>query len=55
MAAPDDGSGGFGIAHLASMPITLTFGIVLLAVLLVLVALRVVFGNISVGGSAGVK
>ncbi len=50
-----DGESSWGVTHLASMPITLTFGIVLLAVLIVLVLLRVVFGNISVGGSAGVK
>ena len=50
-----DGESGWGVSHLASMPITLTFGIVLLAVLIVLILLRVVFGNISVGGSAGVK
>lgn len=52
--AADDGS-SWGFSHLASMPITLTFGAVLLAVLIVLVLLRVVFGDIHVGGSAGVK
>lgn len=50
-----DGESGFGFSHLAGMPITLTFGIVLLAVLVVLVLLRIVFGEISIGGSAGVK
>ena len=53
MAAGEDSSWGF--SHLASMPITVTFGAVLLAVLVVLILLRVVFGDIHVGGSAGVK
>jgi len=53
MASGDESS--WGVSHLASTPITLTFGIVLVAVLIALVLLRIVFGNISVGGSAGVK
>jgi hypothetical protein len=49
-----DGDGGnWGIGHLSGMPITLTFGIVLLAVLVILIILRVAFGSISVSG--GVK
>jgi len=43
----------WGIGHLSAMPITLTFGAALLAVLVVLVILRVAFGSISVSG--GVK
>ena len=43
----------WGIGHLSAMPITLTFGAALLAVLIVLVVLRVVFGEITVRG--GVK
>ena len=47
------GDGNWGISHLGSMPITLTFGVSLLFVLIVLVLLRVLFGSISVSG--GVK
>jgi hypothetical protein len=43
---------GWGVSHLSSMPITVTFGVVLLAVLVVLILLRVVFGEISVSGGA---
>jgi hypothetical protein len=43
----------WGIGHLSAMPVTLTFGVVLLGVLIVLVLLRVAFGSISVSG--GVK
>jgi len=53
MAAGDQS--GWGVSHLSSMPITLTYGLVLLGVLIALILLRIVFGNISVGGSAGVK
>lgn len=50
----DDGSdGAFGITHLSGMPITLTFGVVLVAVLLTLILLRFLFGSITVKG--GVK
>jgi hypothetical protein len=46
----DDGSTtGFGISHLSGLPITLTFGIVLSATLIILIVLRVVFGSVSVG------
>lgn len=44
-----DGQSSFGVTHLASHPITLTFGISLLAVLIILIVLRVVFGEIRVG------
>jgi hypothetical protein len=46
-----DGSdgGSFGIGHLSGRPITLTFGMVLLAVLVILIILRVAFGSIRVG------
>ena len=47
-----DGESGWGVSHLSGMPITLTFGLVLLAVLIVLILLRVVFGEISVSGGA---
>ena len=48
-----DGDGSWGVSHLGGMPITLTFGMVLLLVLVILVLLRVLFGSISVSG--GVK
>ena len=51
--ASSDGTSSWGVAHLGSMPITLTFGIVLFTVLVVLILLRVLFGSISVSG--GVK
>lgn len=44
----DDSNWGFG--HLAAMPVTLTFGVALLAVLIVLIILRMAFGSISVQG-----
>jgi len=47
----DDSNWGF--SHLSAMPVTLTFGVALLAVLVVLVILRVAFGSITVSG--GVK
>ncbi len=52
MAGNDGSGGGWGVAHLAGMPITLTFGVVLAAVLIVLILLRVVFGEIRVSGGA---
>ena len=48
-----DGDSAFGIGHLSAHPITLTFGAVLLAVLVILVILRLAFGQITVRG--GVK
>lgn len=48
-----DGESSWGIGHLSARPITLTFGAVLIAVLIILVILRVAFGEISVRG--GVK
>jgi len=46
----DDGGSGWGISHLSGMPITLTFGISLIAVLIILIVLRLAFGSISVSG-----
>lgn len=48
-----DGDNSWGIGHLSAHPITLTFGAVLLAVLIILVILRIAFGEITVRG--GVK
>ena len=47
-----DGEGTFGVSHLSGMPITLGFGGLLLAVLVLLVILRLVFGSITVSGGA---
>ena len=44
-----DNESAFGLSHLSAMPITMTFVIVLLTVLVVLILLRVVFGEIRVG------
>ena len=46
----DGADSGWGFGHLSSMPVTLTFGAALLAVLIVLVILHVAFGSISVQG-----
>lgn len=47
-----DGDSSFGVSHLASAPITLTFGAVLVGVLLLLVILRVLFADVRVSGGA---
>ena len=52
MANGDDGPGSWGVSHLASMPITLTFGTLLLGVLILLLILRLVFADITVRGGA---
>ena len=46
----DGDDGNWGIGHLTGMPVTLTFGVVLLAVLVVLIVLRMAFGQVSVTG-----
>jgi hypothetical protein len=51
-----DGENGFGVSHLSTTPVTATFGITLLGVLILLVLLRLLFadvgGNVSVRGGA---
>ncbi len=49
MANNDGASGTFGIGHLSGMPVTLTFGATLLAVLIILIVLRVAFAEVRVG------
>ena len=44
----DDSNWGFG--HLGNMPVTLTFGVALIGVLILLIVLRLAFGSISVQG-----
>ena len=48
-----DDDSSWGIGHLAVRPITVTFGAVLIAVLIILIILRLAFGEITVRG--GVK
>lgn len=50
--AGQDGEGTFGVSHLSDLPITLSFGAVLILVLLLLVVLRIAFGSITVTGGA---
>jgi len=54
-----DDEQGFGISHLSSTPITATFGITLLGVLIVLILLRLLFadvgGTVAVKGGGGVR
>jgi hypothetical protein len=40
----------FGIGHLSAYPITVTVGVVLLAILALLIVLRLAFGSIRVEG-----
>lgn len=47
-----DDESGFGVSHLSETPITMSFGLVLLGVLLLLVVLRLVFADVSVRGGA---
>lgn len=50
-----DDDTGFGLSHLSETPITVSFGLVLLGVLVLLLMLRLVFGNLSVSGGGGVR
>jgi hypothetical protein len=50
-----DGDSGFGVSHLSETPITMSFGLVLLGVLLLLVILRLVFADVKVTGGGGVR
>jgi len=56
--AYDDGSSGgfgqgFGLTHLSSMPVTMTYGLLLLGVLVLLVLLKILFAGASANVSAG--
>jgi hypothetical protein len=46
---PGDGENSWGLGHLAGLPITLTFGMVLLGALILLIVLRLAFANVSAG------
>ena len=54
MSAGDgQGQGGtFGVSHLSDMPITLSYGALLLGALVLLIVLRLVFGSITLSGGA---
>lgn len=45
----NDGS-TWGLSHLSDMPITLSFGLVLVGVLVVLIVLRFLFADVTVRG-----
>ena len=51
MNGDQTGTGSFGISHLGGMPITTTFGFVLLIVVAILVWMRIAFGSVSASGS----
>jgi hypothetical protein len=46
----DDGTSSFGIGHLSAYPITVSVGVVLLGILILLVVLRLAFGSVRLEG-----
>ncbi len=46
----DDGSSSWGVSHLSSTPITMSFGLLLLAAVVLLIVLRFAFADVSVRG-----
>jgi hypothetical protein len=50
-----DNESGFGVSHLSETPITVSFGLVLLGVLLLLIVLRLLFADVKVSGGGGVQ
>lgn len=50
-----DNESSFGVSHLSETPITMGFGLVLLAVLLLLVILRLVFADVGVSVRGGAR
>lgn len=50
-----DQESGFGVSHLSETPITASFGLVLLVVLLLLIVLRLVFADVGVSVRGGAK
>ena len=56
--AYDDGSSftdGWGLTHLSSMPVTMSYGLLLLGVLILLVVLKILFADVSVTTRGGVR
>lgn len=49
----DNGDSSWGVSHLSSMPVTMSYGLLLLGVLIVLIVLRFLFADVTVRG--GVK
>lgn len=49
MASNDNGTSSWGLSHLSGLPVTVSFGATLLAVLLILIVLRVLFAEVRVG------
>ena len=48
-----DGNSSFGLNHLQDNSITMTYGLVLIIVLVILIALRLVFADVSVSARGG--
>jgi hypothetical protein len=56
--AYDDGTSmadGWGLSHLSTMPITMTYGLLLLGVLVLLVLMKILFADVSVRAGGGVR
>ncbi|HEV2317336.1 MAG TPA: hypothetical protein VGV89_07165 [Thermoplasmata archaeon] len=51
----NDNGSSFGLSHLSSLPITTSFGFLLLGVLVLLLVLRLVFADISISGRGGAR
>lgn len=50
-----DNESSFGVSHLSETPITASFGLVLLGVLLLLVILRLVFADVGFSARGGAR
>lgn len=50
----DGTDSAFGVSQLSNNSITMTYGLVLIVVLVILVMLRLVFADVNVSGKAGV-
>ena len=50
-----DDDSGFGISHLSEHPITVSFGVVLLGILVLLIILRLLFADVSVAARGGAR
>lgn len=52
---PNQGVGSWGVSHLSGLPVTVTYGLLIITALAVLFLLRHFFGSIRVGTEAGVR
>jgi hypothetical protein len=50
-----DSTSSWGLSHLSDMPETVTFGVVLVLALIVLLAMRLIFGEVTIGAKGGVR